>query len=298
MRVLVTGAGGMLGQEVCRALEAAGDQAVAALRSGPGPAADVTRPQEVWRLLEEQRPDRVIHCAAWTDVNGAERDPVGAFRVNAHGSRVVASACADLGIPVCAISSDFVFDGCKGEPYDEFDAPNPISEYGRSKLAGEEFVRHICPRHWIVRTAWLYGAGGRCFPDAVLRRAEEGRELRVVADQRGSPTYARDLAEALVRLVRGRLYGTWHLAGSGEATWHQFARATLELAGHAGVEIAPISSVEWPSPARRPACSVLRSYALELAGEPPLRPWREALADYVRERAARLRGSGSCASGT
>lgn len=284
MRVLVTGANGMLGTDLCAALRAAGLEPLPTARADPAAPLDVTDFAAVKETLARLRPDIVIHCAAYTHVDEAERDPDAAYRVNAQGSWNVAAVCAERDIPLCALSTDFVFDGTKDGPYTEFDAPNPINQYGASKRAGEDCVRQLCRKHWIVRTAWLFGLHGRCFPDSILRAAETRSELRVVADQRGSPTYTADLAEALVRLIRSPLYGTYHVTNAGAATWYDFARKALELAGREDVRVVPILASEWPSPVRRPANSVLRNYAQELQSAPLLRPWEESLAEFIQKR--------------
>ncbi|HHX40769.1 MAG TPA: dTDP-4-dehydrorhamnose reductase, partial [Armatimonadetes bacterium] len=243
----------------------------------------------VHALLEAVRLDAVVHCAAYTNVDGCERDPDQAYRVNALGTAAVAGACHAVGAALVAISTDFVFDGEKGRPYTEFDAPNPLSIYGASKLAGEELVRSLCPRHYIVRTQWLYGEHGKNFPLAILQRADAGEELRVVSDQVGVPTYTRDLSRAIARILEQPLYGTYHAANRGEVSWHGFAARLLEMAGLDHGIVRPISSDEWPSPTRRPAYSVLRPYVLELTGRAEvLRPWEEALAEFL-ERVGRLR---------
>jgi len=295
MQVLVTGANGMLGTDLCAALRAAGFEPLPTARTKAETRQivsrlDVTDADGVRETLARLRPDVVIHCAAYTNVEEAELDPDPAFRVNAQGSWNVASACAAQDIPLCALSTDYVFDGTKSAPYTEFDPPNPINQYGASKWAGENCVRQLCRKHWIVRTAWLFGLHGKCFPDSILRAAETLPELRVVADQRGSPTYTADLADALVRLIRSPLYGTYHIANAGAATWYDFARKTLELAGKTGVRVAPIRSADRLSVVRRPANSVLRPYALELQNAPRLRSWEDALADYVAKRQARSIG--------
>jgi dTDP-4-dehydrorhamnose reductase len=287
MRVLVTGAKGMLGTDLCQVLEAAGHEPQPTDVRGEGLSAtlDITSIDQARGALSQLAPDVVIHCAAYTNVDQAEREPDAAYRVNALGSWVMAAACHAAGIPLAAISTDFVFDGEKGEPYTEFDAPNPLGVYGASKLAGESCIRQVAPRHWIVRTAWLYGAHGKCFPDTMIRAAETRPELRVIQNQRGTPTYTRDLASALVRIIESPLYGTYHVANAGTTTWYDFARKALELAGHTKTRVVPITAAEWPSPTRRPASSALRPYALELQGAPLPRPWEEALADYVAARA-------------
>jgi dTDP-4-dehydrorhamnose reductase len=234
--------------------------------------------------VTDWRPGMVVHCAAWTDVDGCERDPERAFVHNARGAWNVASACAEVHASMVYISTDFVFDGERREPYTEFDQPNPLSVYGASKLAGELAVRSLLPTHYVVRTAWLFGKRGRSFVRTILEAAEKRKELRVVADQLGSPTYTRDLAKAISDLiVSGRLLpGVYHLANSGVCSWAELATEALRLAGrHA--RVVPIPAAEWPSPTRRPAYSALCSRWLELQGLPPLRPWQEALARFVRE---------------
>jgi dTDP-4-dehydrorhamnose reductase len=289
MRVLVTGAAGMLGTDVCAALKTAGHEPLPTDLVGDTMPLDITDAGAVRETVVRLRPDAVLHCAAYTNVDGAERDPDAAYRVNALGSWTVAAACAAQDVPLCAISTDFVFDGAKTEPYTEFDAPNPLNHYGASKLAGENRVREICRRHWIVRTAWLYGLHGKSFPNTILTAAETRPELRVIADQRGSPTFTEDLAKALLWIIRSPLYGTYHVTNAGAITWYEFARRALELAGMGHVKVVPITSGEWPSPTRRPANSALRPYALELQNVPLPRPWEEALAEFVRKR-AELRG--------
>lgn len=284
--VLVTGANGMLGVDVCQALKADGIAVIATARQKAPHILDVTDPVQTESLLHETRPDAVIHCAAYTQVDRAEHERDEAFRINAIGTRVLASACAKLDIPLCAVSSDFVFDGNKEEPYTEFDAVAPLSVYGASKLAGESAVREVCPQHWITRTSWLYGVHGRCFPDTILKAAESRPELTVVADQRGTPTYTEDLAAALVGLIKYPVYGTYHVANSadnGSTTWFEFARSALELAG-SRTPIRPISTEEWPTPATRPRNSALRGYVFELQNRPLLRPWNEALEAYIEKR--------------
>jgi dTDP-4-dehydrorhamnose reductase len=215
----------------------------------------------------------VLHAAAWTDVDGAEADPVGAEAVNVGGTRNVAA----LGAPVLAYSSDYVFDGRKTEPYVESDTPSPQSVYGRTKLAGEAEVRD----GWVVRTSWLFGATGKNFVRTMLRLGAEREEVRVVADQRGCPTYVGHLAAATRELL-SLPGGVWHVAASGECTWAEFAEAIFAEAG-LDCRVVPITSAEFGAAAARPAYSVLRS---ERPGAPTLPHWRDGL----RECLARLAG--------
>jgi len=281
MRVLVTGARGMLGQELVEALSW-GHVPLPAIHAGEeGYPCDITDTGAVFRMMEALQPEAVIHAAAWTDVDGCEASPDLAYRVNALGTWNIASACARHAIPVAYISSDFVFDGAKDEPYLEWDRPHPLSHYGLSKWMGEQHIQALCQRFWIVRTAWLFGVHGKSFPKTILNAACTKTELRVIADQIGSPTYAPDLAQKIVELLEKPLYGIYHITNQGQCSWYELACKTLELARIEGVRIVPIPSSEWPSPTKRPAFSALRPFHLELAGIPLLRPWEEALQEFV-----------------
>jgi dTDP-4-dehydrorhamnose reductase len=279
MKVLVTGAKGMLGSDVCEALAPAHEVLAVDWEDF-----DITDEQAVRDALTQARPELVIHCAAWTYVDGCEWDPARAFLQNEQGTRNIAAAAASIGAGMIYISTDFVFDGTKTEPYTEADEPHPLSVYGASKLAGEEAVRNLVPNYYIVRSAWLYGRHGKNFVRTILQKAQEQDTLRVVGDQYGSPTYTRDLAQALVELVvAGRLHsGTYHLVNSGACSWAELAAEALRLTG-SQTKITPIPASAWPSPTKRPAYSVLRSRRLEEMGFRPLRDWREALADYMKE---------------
>ena len=279
MRVMVTGARGMLGSDLCEVL--ARDHTVAAVDVED---LDITQPAPTRAAVAAAAPELVVHCAAWTDVDGCERDPERAFRVNTTGTWNVAAAAAEVDAGLVYVSTDFVFDGDKSEPYTEFDAPNPLGVYGASKLAGEEAVRRLVARHWVVRTAWLFGARGRNFVATILGVAAEREEVRVVADQFGSPTYTRDLAAALAQYtVAGRAVpGTYHIANSGVCSWADLAEEAIRQRG-LSARVVRIPAREWPSPTRRPPHSALRSRWLELQGLAPLRDWKEALADYLKE---------------
>lgn len=278
-RALVTGGEGQVGRALARVLAAA-DVPVAA----PGRAAlDVTDADAVAAAIAAADADVVFHCAAWTDVDGAERDPAGAERVNAHGTAVVAQACAAAGARLVALSTDFVFDGAKGAPYVESDAPAPLSAYGRTKLAGEHAALAAHPAGaYVVRTAWVYDEGPRNFPALVLRLARERGVVRAAVDQAGSPTYAGHLAQALVELVATCPPGLYHLAGSGAATRHAWADAVVRAAG-LDVPVEEASAAEFPAPAQRPAASALAS---ERAGAPVLPPWREGVRACLGAREA------------
>ena len=272
MRVLVTGAKGQLGVELLDVL--GHDHEVIGLDL---PELDITK-AEATRVIADPCPAWVVHAAAWTDVDGCERDPERAVLVNGEGTRRVAEACRTVGAGLVYLSTDYVFDGRKGAPYVETDPVSPLSAYARSKVAGEEAVRAVAPRWAIVRTAWLFGVSGKNFVKAIVEKAAAGGPVRVVDDQVGSPTYARDLAEAIAQLVSRGLTGTYHVTNAGSCSWHEFARAILKEAGLGHVPVAPLTTAELGRPAPRPAFSVLANTAWAAAGLPPVRPWPEALA--------------------
>lgn len=280
MKILITGAAGMLGTDLQKALGPQ-HELIPTDVIGDVRFLDVTDTQQVFGAVDECRPDLVVHAAAYTDVDGCERGPDKAFYVNALGTWNVAAACWQSNSALVYISTDFVFDGEKGEPYTEYDRPNPLGHYGASKLAGEEHVRTLCACHYIVRTAWLYGEHGKSFPSAILNAAREKKELKVVADQVGSPTLTADLATVIRDLIESPLYGTYHVTNKGSCSWHDFAKRILQLAGINDVEVKPIRAEEWPSPTKRPKYSVLRHYALELQGKDNVRSWEEALEDSI-----------------
>ena len=277
MRILITGAAGMLGQDVVRAAHAANHEVAAFARD----ELDILDARAVQRTIAAERPAAVINCAAWTDVDAAESDEEGATRLNGEAAGTVAAAAAGAGAAVVHPSTDYVFDGTGTRPYVESDPTAPINAYGRSKLAGEHAVAAANPRHFVVRTSWLFGLGGRNFVETMLGLASAGGPVLVVRDQVGCPTYTGHLAEALVRLLDGESYGLHHITGGGDCSWFEFAN---EIFQQAGTETRAMSctSDEFPRPAVRPAYSVLRTerdYGLELP------PWQDGLASYLAERA-------------
>lgn len=277
MKVLITGAAGMLGRDVVRAAHAANHEVIALGRD----ELDIARPRIVHETIGRELPDAVINCAAWTDVDGAEADEAAATDLNGYAPGDLAEAAAAAGAAIVHPSTDYVFDGTAGRPYVESDPVNPINAYGRSKLAGEHAVAAANPRHFVVRTSWLFGAGGLNFVETMLGLASAGGPVLVVRDQVGCPTYTGDLAEALVRLLDGESYGLHHIAGQGECSWFEFAN---EIFAQAGVETRAMSCTtdEFPRPAPRPAYSVLRTerdYGFELPD------WQAGLASYLAERA-------------
>lgn len=285
MRIEVIGSRGQLGRELMGVLERT-EHLVTGHDLG---GVDIRDPASTATLLDTVRPDAVINCAAWTRVDAAESEPAAAWQVNAAAPAILAGACEARGILLCHLSTDYVFDGGASSPIDEEAPPSPRTAYGRGKLAGEEAVRAVLPRHQIVRTAWLYGQEGPNFVLTMLRLARERGRLRVVADQRGSPTWTGHLAPAIVRLVARGVPGTFHLTNSGSTTWHGFAEAIIEEAG-LDVPVEAVSSADNPTPARRPAYSVLDNRAWHALGEAPLPDWRNGLRAYLAERGlARVR---------
>jgi dTDP-4-dehydrorhamnose reductase len=280
MRILITGAGGQLGTDIARLCERAGDDVIACDSS----ALDLSDRDSVAQAITGTCPDVVVNAGAWTAVDACESDPDKAWRVNALGPRWVADAARTAGAHVIQISTDYVFDGTKADPYVEWDAPNPASMYGRSKLGGE---RETDPAHAVVRTAWVCGEFGHNMVKTVLALADRP-ELAFVDDQRGSPTFTADLAAAIRRLAVDRLPGTFHVTNQGETTWYGFVRAILEGAGHDPAKVRPITTADLdpPRPAPRPANSVLDNAALRLSGMPLLPHYRDGLTRLLRDLGA------------
>jgi len=274
VKVLITGSEGQLGKDLVRMLSDEHELFPFDLDM------DVTILDGTMKTVTTISPDVVIHAAAYTDVDGCELNPDLAYKVNALGTQNVALACQRCGAAMLYVSTDFVFDGKKREPYLEFDEPNPLSVYGRSKLAGERYVTSLLDRYYITRTAWLFGKQGRNFVKTILKLAEEREELTVVDDQVGSPTYSLDLAKTIAELIKTGWYGLYHTTNSGSCSWFEFAKKILEYADKRGVKVSPITSEELSRPAPRPAYSVLKNYCLELRGIQPLRHYEEALRDY------------------
>jgi len=287
MKLLVLGAGGQVGRELSR-LTWPADYRVATFDRAE---VDITRKDAVTAAFDRERPDIVINAAAYTAVDRAESEPDAAWAGNCAGPGHLAASCHAAGIPLIHISTDYVFDGSKQGPYREADPVDPLGVYGRSKEAGDRAVREVLPEHVILRTAWVYSAHGHNFVKTMLRVAAERPVLRVVADQIGSPTSAADIAGAIAAIVRrvaagDRHWGTYHFAGGGAVTWHGFAEAIFELAAAwrgAPPKVEAIATADYPTPARRPANSVLDCRHIgEVFGIVP-RPWREALAEVIGE---------------
>ena len=277
MRILITGAHGQLGSELQKVL--AGETLILADR----PDFELTDPS-LTRQIVDQRPQVIIHTAANTDVDGCEGDPNAAFSVNAEGSRLVAQAAAAIGAYLVYLSTDYVFEGTQSTPYTENDPTNPLNAYGRSKLQGEHEVITVGRNTLIVRTSWLYGVHGKNFVKTILRSAATQAEVRVVEDQWGSPTYARELAEVIAGLIRQGIRGIVHAGGEGGCSWHEFAGAVLEEA-QIRCKNVPIATADSRRLARRPRYSVLSATRLHDYGL-RLSPWRNALKRFMEDYAA------------
>ncbi|MGN0852499.1 MAG: dTDP-4-dehydrorhamnose reductase [Kiritimatiellia bacterium] len=280
MKVLLTGGKGMLGRTIRRVLGPSFTVVPTDL-----PEADITDEAAIDRVIARHRPDAVVHCAAATAVDACESAVDFAFRINARGSANVAAACRRQGVRLIALSTDYVFAGDAERPYTEFDRPTGgATVYGRSKWAGEELVRALCPDHVICRTSWLYGPGGPSFVHAMLDLADGTRPvLKVVDDQRGNPTSALAVVRHLgLLLARPGLCGTFHLTCEGEASWAEFAAEIFRLAGRSQ-RIRPCTTEEFPRPAPRPKNSRLEKMMLRLSDLPPMPDWRTALAEFMKE---------------
>ncbi len=271
MKVLVTGANGMLGQDLCPALEDYGYEVIETDIDN----LDITNEIAVRKFIKDEKPEMVIHCAAYTDVDGAEKEFDKALLINEKGTENIAKACSSIDIPLVYISTDYVFDGEKKSPYTTNDKPNPINKYGLSKLKGEEAVISHCPKFYIVRTSWLYGHHGKNFVEKIIS-LKDNQELKVVDDQIGSPTWTMDFVEALVDIIEEEPYGIYHISASGATSWFDFAKEIFKLIGEK-VNLVSCTSEELDREAKRPKYSVLDS-------DNCCRDWKLALKDYLSLR--------------
>lgn len=288
MRLFITGSNGQLGAELLRQLRAGG--------SILGALPDVFAKAELFypeidtinicdeavidAYIREIQPDLVLHCAAMTNVDGCEDVPEQAEFVNGTAVKYIAKACEAVGAKLMLVSTDYVFSGDKGSPYTADDIPEPRTAYGRGKRLGELNAMEHCSRAFIVRTAWLYGFHGKNFVKTILNKAKETDTLQVVADQYGSPTNAEDLAYHMLMLAATERYGIYHCTGTGVCNWYEFAREIVRLAG-LKCQVNPCTSEEYPQKAKRPACSALDHSTLQAAVGDKMRPWKEALRDYI-----------------
>lgn len=275
MRATLFGASGLLGKDLVRALSGA---QLTALSSKD---ADLRDAAQVERAVRDSRPDWIILSAAYTDVDGCESNPELAMSVNCDGAVNVARSARAAGSRLIFLSTDYVFDGTKTSPYETGDPRNPVSVYGQSKASAEERLLAILPDLCIVRTSWLFGHGGKCFPATILKLAASRPEISVVNDQRGSPTFAPDLALALAQLCQKNARGIVHATNSGACTWYEFAKEIIRIAG-LPTAVKPVTTAEFPRPAHRPANSVLSPASLQPYGI-TMPPWQVALRRYLAE---------------
>ncbi|MEJ9151437.1 dTDP-4-dehydrorhamnose reductase [Bacillus smithii] len=277
MKIVITGAKGQLGTDLVDLLSDKGHKVYGYGRE----ELDITNFDQVHQVISNVKPDVVIHAAAYTKVDLAESEQDQAFLVNAYGTRNVAVASEAVGAKLVYVSTDYVFDGAANTPYNEFSPTNPMSVYGKSKLAGEQFVRDLHSKFFIVRTSWVYGKNGNNFVKTMLKLAQERDELKVVDDQVGSPTYTVDLARCILDLIQTENYGIYHVSNSGHCSWYEFAKAIFEEAG-IEVKVNPCTTKDFPRPAPRPAYSVMEHMALRLNGFTEMPNWRDSLKRYLK----------------
>lgn len=281
MRILIIGASGMLGTDLIK--EWPQDEVIPATSRD----ADIREPEQVRRLISYARPDWVVLTAAYTDVDGSERNPDLAFAVNAQGTENVARAAQEFGAHLFYVSTDYVYDGVATRPYEPTDAIAPLNVYGQSKAAGEKAIQDHHRQWCIARTSWLFGASRTSFPEKILRASETQPEVTVVADQVGSPTFTGDLARAIRELIRSGVYGIVNVTNGGSCSWFDFASEVLRQTGRTSVRLLPITTAQAGRPAKRPAYSVLSPASLH-AHSITLRSWQEAVSAYLQD--LRIRG--------
>lgn len=276
-KVLITGANGQLGKELVELFTAKGFEVYGFGRD----KMDITNQSQVQEVISTVKPNIVLHSAAHTQVDLAESEPDQAFLINAYGTRNVAVAAEAVGAKLVYVSTDYVFDGTNDEPYNEFSPTSPLGVYGKSKLAGEQFVRDLHSKFFIVRTSWVYGKHGANFVKTMLKLGEERKELSVVADQIGCPTYTLDLANAILELVDSEKYGIYHISNSGSCSWYEFAKEIFKIS-EMKVQINPCTTADFPRPAARPANSVFEHMSIKLNNFSSIRHWREALNSFLK----------------
>ncbi|MBM6387820.1 MAG: dTDP-4-dehydrorhamnose reductase [Paenibacillus sp.] len=282
MKVLVTGANGQLGRDVVLLLEKEGHSVLACDRD----RMDITNQEQCNDVISSYHPEVVIHCAAYTAVDTAERDIDGAYKVNAVGTRNVAVATERAGAKLIYISTDYVFDGNSSSPYQEYDNTNPQSVYGKSKRAGELLVQSLSSKWFVVRTSWVYGLYGNNFVKTMLKLGQEKPKLQVVHDQKGSPTFTVDLAGFILELLQTEMYGVYHASNSGTCTWYEFTEAIFAEARNVEgftiqAQLEPCTTEQFPRPAPRPRNSVMDHLSIRTNGLADIRPWREGLREFI-----------------
>ena len=274
MRILITGASGMLGHDLQRTLK---NHELILCNSKN---LDITNKNLVSETINEMKPDILINSAAYTNVDDCETNYEEAYKVNALGPKNLANVCKDLKIPLVHISTDYVFDGKKTEPLKENDNLGPQTAYGKTKLEGEQFIQKILDEYFIIRTAWLYGCDGDNFVKTMLNLSKSLNEITVVNDQIGSPTFTYDLAKGISEIIKTDKYGVYHLTNSGSCSWYEFSKEIFKLA-NINVKVIPVTTEEFPRPAPRPKYSVLSNDKWIKQGFKPLRDYKEALKEYL-----------------
>ena len=275
MKILITGSNGMLGHDLIEVLKDKHELLLTTSKT-----LDITDGDSVMDFILKSNPDIVINSAAYTDVDGCESNPDLAYNVNGEGVKNLALACREVDCPLVHISTDYVFNGQNDRPWVEDDEIGPISIYGKSKLEGEEHIKEILEKYFIVRTVWLYGVNGRNFPRTMLELAQNHSEITVVYDEVGTPTYTPDLAKGISELIETDYYGTYHLTNSGNCSWCEFARYIFEVAD-VDVNVIPVTASEFARPAPRPSYSVLENRNWVENGFEPLRNYKEAIKEYI-----------------
>ena len=275
MKVLIIGSEGMLGHDLVDTLSAENEISTTTIDT-----LDITDINKTIKTVKEINPDVVVHAAAFTNVDGSESNPDLAYKVNVLGTRNVAVACSEADSALVYICTDYVFDGTKCSPYYEYDQTNPLSVYGKTKHLGEVYIRDILNKFYIVRTAWLYGFHGPNFVTTMLNLAKTNDSISVVNDQIGSPTYTLDLANAIAQLIKKPAYGIYHVTNSEHCSWYEYAREIFDIAG-IDIELKPVTTEEFGSPAPRPKYSVLENYNWKMEGFQEIRSYKEALRAYM-----------------
>ncbi|NRT33435.1 dTDP-4-dehydrorhamnose reductase [Clostridium beijerinckii] len=288
MKILITGCNGQLGNElqsIIKSGKAEINEVSENIRKSEIVALDVeeldiTNLTQVREILNDVRPDVVINCAAATNVEGCEGNEDFAFRVNSIGPRNLAIICEEIGAKLVQVSTDYVFSGVSNKPLTEYDLTAPYSVYGKTKLLGEQYVQQFCSKYFIVRTAWLYGYIGKNFVYTMMRLGKEKDIIKVVDDQRGSPTHANDLAYHILKLIETEEYGIYHCTGKGECTWYEFAKMIIELSGER-CEVKPCTSEEYVTPAKRPEYSSLDNMMFRNTVGDEMRDWKDAIKSFI-----------------
>lgn len=276
MKIMIIGSEGMLGHDLVEILSAENEVCTTTIDT-----LDITDIEKTIKTVKENNPDVLVHAAAFTDVDGSESNPDLAYKVNALGTRNVAVACKEANCTMVYICTDYVFDGTNTSPYYEYDQTKPLGVYGKTKHAGEVYIRDILNKFYIVRTSWLYGYNGPNFVTTMLNLAKTNDNISVVNDQIGSPTYTKDLANAIEILIKRPSYGIYHITNSEHCSWYDFAKEIFRLAG-VDVDLKPVSTAEYPRPAPRPKFSVLENYNWKMEEYPEIRSYKEALTEYMK----------------